>query len=414
MADRSPDSREDGFETRAVMAGEHANPGPDRPGDVTMPIHLSSTYAIQGIDTDMDLESLDPERSEFVYARLNNPTRHALEQRLAALEDADHGLVFTSGSAAIATAVMATVEPGDHLVAFDDLYGGTNQMFRRLFEAHLGVDVTFVDATDTETVAAAVTDETALVWMETPTNPLLKLCDVADIADLAATHNAVLGVDNTFASPYFQQPLDLGADLVVHSTTKYLNGHSDAVGGAILTDDDALVDDLAFLQQVALGNPMPPFDAHQVLRGTKTLPQRMDDHEANAMAIAEFLEDHPSIDNVYYPGLASHPQHALASRQMDGYGGILSFELAGGMDEIHAFTGALEGITLAVSLGGVESLIEHPASMTHGPLSPAEREALGISDSLLRLSVGIESVEDLLGSLEAALAAVERELAAEL
>jgi cystathionine gamma-lyase len=406
MSDKLPDGSEHGFETNAVRAGEHPRPGPDRPGDVTVPIHLSSTFAVEDIDTDIDLESLDPAKDEYVYSRLNNPTRHALEERLAALEGADHGLAFTSGTAAIVTAVLAVVEPGDHLVAFDDLYGGTNQMFQRLFEARLGVDVTFVDATDTATVEAAVSDETALVWMESPTNPLLKLCDIAAVADVAAEHDAVLGVDNTFVSPFFQRPLALGADLVVHSTTKYLNGHSDSVGGAVLSDDAALVEDLGFLQQVALGNVLSPFDAYQVLRGTKTLPARMRAHEANALQVARFLEDHPAVERVHYPGLESHPQHDLATRQMEGFGGVLSFDLAGGLDAVRAFVDGLEGIPLAVSLGGVESLVEHPASMTHAPLSPAEREALGISDSLLRLSVGIETPEDILASIDQALAAI--------
>ncbi len=414
MEGREPtDDRGPHFETRAVTAGEEPEPGDNVPGDVTMPVHLSSTFALDGVDADVELEDLDPEANEYIYSRLNNPTRNALEQRLAALEGAEHGLAMASGTAAIFTAVTAVARPGDHVVAFDDLYGGTNRMFREVFEGHFGVDVTFVDATDPENVAAAVTDRTELVWMETPTNPLLKLCDIGAIAHVADEHDLTFGVDNTFMSPYFQKPLELGADVVVHSTTKYVNGHSDSVGGAILTNDDELADSLAFLQQVGLGNVLSPFDAYQVLRGTKTLAGRMRQHEANAMAVAEFLEDHEAVETVHYPGLESHPQHSLASRQASGYGGVLSFELVGGLEEVHAFVAELDGIPLAVSLGGVESLVEHPASMTHGPLEPADREALGISDSLLRMSVGIEHEEDIVGSLERALSAVAVEPKAE-
>ncbi|MHB9286373.1 trans-sulfuration enzyme family protein [Halobacteriales archaeon Cl-PHB] len=400
------------FETRSVTAGEEPVPGDDVPGDVTMPIHLSSTFALDGVDTDVELEDLDPEQNEYIYSRLQNPTRNALEHRLASLEGADHGMAFVSGTAAIFTAVTAVVQPGDHLVAFDDLYGGTNRMFQEVFEDHFGVDVTFVDATDPENVAAAATDRTELVWMETPTNPLLKLCDVGAIADVAADHDATFGVDNTFMSPYFQNPLDLGADVVVHSTTKYINGHSDSVGGAVLTSDDELAESMGFLQQVGLGNVLSPFDAYQVLRGTKTLAGRMRQHEANAMAVAEFLEGHEAVEAVHYPGLESHPQHSLASRQASGYGGVLSFELAGGLEAVHAFVAALDDIPLAVSLGGVESLVEHPASMTHAPLEPEEREALGISDSLLRMSVGIEHQADIVASLDRSLEAVPVDLKA--
>jgi cystathionine gamma-lyase len=394
------------FETQQVTAGEKPTPGPDRPGDVTVPIHLSSTFAVEGIDMEMELDELDPGESEYVYSRLNNPTRHALEQRLATLCGGEHALACSSGTAAVFTAIMSMVEPGDHVVAFEDLYGGTNRMLNDLFDDHLGVDVTFVDARETAAVADAITDDTALLWMETPTNPLLRLCDVDAIADVADEHAVPLGVDNTFASPYFQRPLEMGADVVVHSTTKYLNGHSDSVGGAVVTDDDALAEDLAFLQQVGLGNMMAPFDAYQVLRGTKTLAARMRQHEHNAMAVAEFLEAHSAVETVYYPGLESHPQHDLASEQMEGYGGVVSFELVGGFREVEQFVADLEEIPLAVSLGGVESLIEHPASMTHGPLDPEEREALGISESLVRMSVGIEHEQDIVDALDAALETV--------
>ncbi len=393
------------FETLSVSAGEPPDPGPETPGDVTMPIHVSSTYALEGVDPDRDLTEFDPDENEYVYGRLSNPTRNAVEKRIAALEGGEYGLAFASGTAAVATALMAVVEPGDHVVAFDDLYGGTNKMLRGLFADRLDVEVSFVDATDTDAVAAAVRPDTRMVWMETPTNPLLKLCDLAAIAELADAAGAVLAVDNTFASPYFQRPLELGADVVVHSTTKYLNGHSDSIGGAAVTDVDHLVEEMGFLQRVALGNPMSPFDAHKVLRGTKTLPGRMEVHEDNARRIASFLEGHDAVDRVYYPGLESHPQHDLATRQMDGFGGVLSFEVDGGIDEVGRFLEALDRIPLAVSLGGVESLVEHPASMTHSTLPVDERRALGITDSLVRLSVGIENGEDLIADLDGALAA---------
>ncbi|MFC3478997.1 trans-sulfuration enzyme family protein [Halobacterium litoreum] len=392
------------LETLAVGHGE--DPGETHRGDVVSPIHLASTFALPGLDPEMSLEDVDPAEGDFLYSRLNNPTRFALERRLAALEGGDHGFAFGSGTAAIATVAMASVEPGDHVVAFDDLYAGTRRMFETLFRDRLDVDVSFVDATDPDNVADAVRPETTLVWMETPTNPLIKLCDVAAIADIADDADARLGVDNTFLSPYFQNPLELGADVVAHSTTKYLNGHSDSVGGALVTDDDELAEELQFLQQVGLGNVLAPFDAYLVLRGTKTLASRMRDHEANALAIAEYLEDHDLVEAVHYPGLESHPQHELAREQTSGYGGILSFELAGEFDDAKRFLEALEEFALAVSVGGVESLVELPAGMTHEPIPKAEREAHGITDTLVRMSVGIEHPEDLVEDLERGFAAM--------
>jgi cystathionine beta-lyase/cystathionine gamma-synthase len=377
-----------------------ANPGESEAGDVVLPIHLSSTFELPGIDAEMTLEDVDPDAGEFLYSRLSNPTRHAVESQLAELEGGEAGYAFVSGTAAIATAVLAVLEPGDHLVAFDDLYAGTRRMFEEMLAGQFGVEVTFVDATDPENVRAAVTDETAMLWMETPTNPLMHLCDIAAIADVADAHDAVFGVDNTFASPYFQRPLERGADVVAHSTTKYLNGHSDGVGGALVTDDPVVAEAVEFRQQVGLGNQLAPFDSYLLSRGLKTLPVRMRQHEANAMALAEYLDGHDAVDAVYYPGLASHPQHDLATEQMDGYGGVLSFELAGGFAEAKAFLEALETMTLAVSLGGVESLAEHPASMTHQPLGPQRRAEVGIRDSLIRVSVGLEAVEDLRADFE--------------
>ncbi|WP_257299572.1 PLP-dependent aspartate aminotransferase family protein [Haloarchaeobius sp. FL176] len=399
------------FETLAVAHGEEATPGAPDVGDVVSPIHLSSTFALPGLDTEMSLEDVDPSKGEFLYSRLSNPTRHALEERLAAIEGGEHAFAFSSGTAAIFTSVLAVVEPGDHIVAFDDLYAGTRRMFENVFRDRLAVDVTFVDATDTGNVADAMTDETTLVWMETPTNPRMKLCDLSAISELTDSRDAVLGVDNTFMSPYFQAPLELGADLVAHSTTKFINGHSDSIGGAVVTNDAAIAEEVVFLQQVGIGDMLSPFDSYLVLRGTKTLPMRMREHEANATVIAEYLDDHELVDSVYYPGLESHPQHELASEQMTGYGGVLSFELAGGLEDAKAFLEHLETFTLAVSLGGVESLVEHPAAMTHEPVPRAEREALGITDTLVRVSVGVEHVDDLVDDLDRGFAVLEERLA---
>ena len=394
------------FETLSVSHGEEPDLS-NGVGDVTSPIHLASTYAVDGIDMDTALEDLDPDADEFLYTRLSNPTRHAVEKRVAALEGGEHAMAFASGTSAVVSTIMAAVEPGDHMVAFEDLYGGTNTMLKELFRDKLNVAVDFVDAADPANVADAMRDETALLWMETPTNPLMRLCDVSAIADLADERGALLGVDNTFMSPYFQRPLELGADVVVHSTTKYINGHSDSLGGVAVTSDDDYAAEIGFLQQVGMGNVMAPFDAYMVLRGLKTLPVRMRQHETNAAEVAGYLEAHDLVSAVHYPGLQSHPQHDLATEQMDGYGGVLSFELDGDLRDVEHFVAALEQFTLAVSLGGVESLIEHPASMTHSPLPAHERAELGITDALLRVSVGIEHSGDLVADLERAFEAVE-------
>jgi cystathionine gamma-lyase len=391
------------FATRAVAAGEHH----DRAGGVVTPIQLSSTYAVDGVDPERGLAN-DPANGEFVYARMGNPTRRALEERLATLEGSDHALATASGMAAISTVALATLEPGDRAVCVADCYSGTRALFEDVLAATLGVDVVFVDATDPDRVAAAVDDATELVWLETPTNPRMRLCDVAGIADRLDDDGPTLAVDNTFMSPYFQSPLDLGADVAVHSTTKYVNGHSDSVGGAVVTDDDALAEAASFLAQVALGNVLPPFDAWLVLRGLRTLPVRMRQHEANAQTVAEFLVDHDAVEAVHYPGLPTHPQHDLAERQTSGHGGVLSFELAGGLGAAQRFLDALETFTVAVSLGGVESLIEHPAGMTHAEVPAETRREHGITDGLLRVSVGIEDIEDLVADLRRGFAAVER------
>ncbi|MFC6732421.1 MULTISPECIES: PLP-dependent aspartate aminotransferase family protein [unclassified Haladaptatus] len=402
--ERSPS--ETRFETLSVTCGEKAKTGPDAVGDVTVPIHLSSTFAVEGIDPEADLLSLDPDANEYVYSRLSNPTRNAVEKRLAALEGGDVAFAFASGTAAIATVAMATLTPGDHVVAFDDLYGGTKAMFTLLLPERLGVDVTFVDARDPENVRDAMQENTRLVWMESPTNPLLHLCDVAAIADIAHEHGALLGVDNTFLSPYFQQPLALGADVVVHSTTKYLNGHSDSMGGVAITNDPDLTTQLTFLQQIGLGNMLSPFDSYLLLRGIKTLPMRMRQHAENAQAVAQFLETHELVERVYFPGLNSHPQADLAHRQMSGPGGVVTAVFKGDLETVEQFVAELDEFTFAVSLGGVESLVEHPATLTHSELTPEERENLGITDTLLRFSVGVEHEADLLADLESALDAV--------
>jgi cystathionine gamma-lyase len=376
------------FETRAVSTGE--DPRRQAAGDVVSPIHLATTFAQDRMGSD----------GAFSYARDGNPTRAALEERLASLEGGDHALALSSGMGAIGTTLLSLLEPGDHLVAFNYLYGGTRKLFDELYGPSFGVDVEYVDATSTEAVAGAVTEETALVWVESPTNPLMKLCDVGAVADVAAEAGATLCVDNTFASPCFQRPLELGADVVVHSTTKYINGHSDSLGGAVVTRDEDIAERATFVQEYATGSVLSPFDAYLVLRGTKTLPARMERHERNALAVAEFLADHPKVDAVHYPGLESHPQHALAGEQMDGFGGMLSFEIDGGEPEAAAFLESLEHVRLAVSLGGVESLIAHVPTMTHHYLDEATRRAMGIPESLIRMSVGIEHPEDVLADLE--------------
>ena len=402
---RRPGADRPRFETLAVTHGEEPDLS-NGVGDVTVPIHLASTYAVDGIDVETGLDDLDPDADEFLYSRLSNPTRHALETRLAALEGGEHAMAFASGTSAIVSTITAAVEPGDHVVAFEDLYGGTNTMLKELFRDRLNVAVDFVDAADPEVVADAMRPETTLLWMETPTNPLLRLCDVEAMAELADEFDALLGVDNTFMGPYFQRPLELGADVVVHSTTKYINGHSDSLGGAAITADDAVAEEIRFLQQVGMGNVLSPFDSYMVLRGLKTLPLRMRQHAHNASEVARYLDAHEKVESVYYPGLESHPQHDLATAQMDDYGGVLSFELDGDLGDVERFVADLDEFTLAVSLGGVESLLEHPASMTHSPLPEAEREELGITDTLLRVSVGVEHPKDLLEDLEGAFEAI--------
>lgn len=371
----------------------HAAQEPDPiTGAVMPPIVLASTFA----------QKSPGQHSGFEYARTDNPTRRTLEQCAAALEGGAHGLAFSSGCAAMTT-LLLTLEPGDHVVACDDVYGGTHRILEKVMRPK-GVETSWVDLTDLDAVEGALTERTKLVWIESPTNPLLKIIDIAAVAERAHAKGIRVGVDNTFATPMLQRPLSLGADVVLHSTTKYLNGHSDVVGGMLVTSDDALNEQLRFLQN-SVGAVQSAFDSFLVLRGLKTLPVRMARHCQSALELAKWLEGQPGVAKVIHPGLESHPQHAVAARQMDGFGGMISVEIEGGLPASRAFLETTRLFTLAESLGGVESLIEHPALMTHGAVPADKRAALGISDGLIRLSVGLEALEDLRADLERALAA---------
>ena len=379
------------FETKAIHVGEE--PDLERgSGDVVVPIHLSSTFARKKIN--------QPTRG-YEYSRTGNPTREALEKKLAVLEDAAFGLAFASGMAAESTLAITLLRTGDHVLAFDDLYGGTRRLFNRILDLHFKVEVTYVDARDPQRIREAIRSSTRLIWLESPTNPLMKICDIAAIAEIAREANIRVVVDNTFLSPYFQKPLRLGATAVVHSSTKYLNGHSDSVGGAVMLSDEDLYRQLKFNQN-AMGAILSPFDSFLVLRGIKTLSVRMREHERNALRLASYLEEHPKVKKVNYPGLESHPQHTLANRQATGCGGMLSFEIKGGLDEAERFLESLRVFALAESLGGVESLIEHPALMTHASVPKEVREQVGLTDSLIRVSVGIEHIDDLIADFDQA------------
>ncbi len=310
-------------------------------------------------------------------------------------------LAFASGMAAESTLAITLLRTGDHVLAFDDLYGGTRRLFNRILDLHFKVEVTYVDARDPQRIREAIRSSTRLIWLESPTNPLMKICDIAAIAEIAREANIRVVVDNTFLSPYFQKPLRLGATAVVHSSTKYLNGHSDSVGGAVMLSDEDLYRQLKFNQN-AMGAILSPFDSFLVLRGIKTLSVRMREHERNALRLASYLEEHPKVKKVNYPGLESHPQHTLANRQATGCGGMLSFEIKGGLDEAERFLESLRVFALAESLGGVESLIEHPALMTHASVPKEVREQVGLTDSLIRVSVGIEHIDDLIADFDQA------------
>ena len=380
-----------GFGTLAVHAGQTPDPAT---GAIMTPVYQTSTFVQEAPATHRGYE----------YARVSNPTRTALEDNLAALEGAAHGVCFASGMAAL-DAILKRLRPGDHVLSMEDIYAGTIRLFRTVFEPY-GLMFSFADMTDPEAVAAAVRPETKLLWIETPTNPLMRVVDIAAVSEIAHASGVAVAVDNTFASPFLQQPLALGADLSMHSTTKYIGGHSDVVGGAVLTNDDAWAESLRF-QVKAAGAVPAPMDCFLTLRSTKTLHLRMERHCRNARAIAAFLQEHPKVAHVYYPGLPDDPGYETARKQMRDFGGMLSFSLRNDRmeDAVRVMTN-LRVVALAESLGGVESLIEHPATMTHAFLSKDEREAFGITDSLMRLSVGVEEEADLIADLEAALAAV--------
>ena len=378
------------FETKAIHIGEEPNLKDGGSGDVVIPIHLSSTFA---------RKEVDKPTGGYEYSRSGNPTRHALEKRLAVLEDAKFSLAFSSGLAAETVIALTLLKSDVHVIAFDDLYGGTRRLFNKIFNQNFKVDFSYVDARNVGDVRRQIKSNTKLIWLETPTNPLIKLCDIKAISEIAKKKNIIVIVDNTFMSSYFQKPLNLGADIVIHSTTKYLNGHSDSVGGAIMLSNEEIYNKLKFNQN-ATGAILSPFDSFLVLRGIKTLSVRMEKHNENAMKIAKFLRIHPKVKKINYPGLKNHSQHELAKKQMSGFGGMLSFEIKGGLKEAKKFLENLKIFSLAESLGGVESLIEHPALMTHASLSKEEREDVGITDSLIRVSVGIENVEDLIEDLE--------------
>jgi len=378
------------FSTRTIHAGQSPDP---TTGAVMTPIYATSTYAQESPGV----------HKGFEYARSQNPTRFAFERCIADLESGVAGFAFASGLACAAT-VMETLDTGAHVIATDDLYGGSYRLFERVKRRSSGLAFSFVDMSDLAAVEAAIRPETRMLWVETPTNPTLRLVDLEGVADLARRRGLITVADNTFASPYVQRPLELGFDMVMHSTTKYLNGHSDMVGGvAVIGDNSQLADQMRFLQN-ALGAISGPFDSFLALRGLKTLALRMERHCSNAQEIAQWLQSHPAVERVIYPGLESHPQHDLARRQMTGgFGGIISVEIAGGLAPSRRLLERTQLFTLAESLGGVESLIEHPAIMTHASIPPEQRERVGITDGLVRLSVGVEDVGDLIDDLSQAL-----------
>ena len=376
------------FATKAIHAGQEPDPST---GAIIAPIFQTSTYVQAGLG----------EHKGFEYSRTQNPTRSALEECMAAIEDGRYGLAFASGMAA-ESAILSLLSAGEHMVSCDDLYGGSYRIFERVMRRY-NVETTYVAAGNIAGYERAIRPNTKMIWLETPTNPLLRLIDIQAVAEIAHRHNLLLVVDNTFASPYFQQPLKLGADIVVHSTTKYLNGHSDIIGGALVLNNEEVYQAIKFYQNAAGGVPSP-FDSWLTLRGIKTLAVRMRQHEENAIAVAKFLAEHPRVEKVYYPGLPAHPDYALAKRQMSGFGGMVSFQFKGVYADVDKVVRRFKFFALAESLGGVDSLVCHPASMTHGSIPKDIRESRGLTDALLRLSVGIEDVDDLLADLEQALA----------
>jgi cystathionine gamma-lyase len=384
------DTRDWGLGTRAIHAGQHPDPST---GAVMPPIYATSTYA----------QSSPGVHQGFEYSRTHNPTRFAYERCIAGLEGGSRGFAFASGLAATST-ILELLDSGSHVICMDDVYGGTYRLFERVRRRSAGLDFSFVDLTDPAAFEAAIRPNTRMVWVETPTNPMLKIVDLRAIAAIAKRHGLLMVADNTFASPILQRPLEHGADIVMHSATKYLNGHSDMVGGiAVVGDDVELAEKMAFLQN-SVGAVQGPFDSFLALRGLKTLHLRMRAHCENAQALAEWLQTHPAIEAVIYPGLKTHPHHALAARQMDGFGGIVSIRIKGGYAGAQRFCERTHLFTLAESLGGVESLVNHPAVMTHASVPPERRAVLGIHDDLVRLSVGVETLDDLRHDLQQALA----------
>lgn len=379
------------FATRAIHAGQ--NPDPTT-GAIMTPVYLTSTYVQESPGVHKGWE----------YSRTHNPTRKAYENCIANLESAKYGFAFASGCAATTT-IMAMLKNGDHVVAMDDMYGGTFRLFDKVLR-HQGLDFTFTDLTNVSNLEKAIKPNTKLLWLETPTNPTLKLADIKALSKIAKAKNILVVVDNTFMSPYFQKPIELGADIVVHSATKYIGGHSDMVGGVAVMNDLQLAERTQFLSN-SMGGIQGPFDSFLALRSLKTLPIRMKAHAENAIKIADFLEAHPMVEKVVYPGLKSHPQHALAKEQMSGFGGMITFFIKGGFDSAKKFLESVQVFALAESLGGVESLIEHPAIMTHASVPAEQRKILGIDDSLIRLSVGIEDCDDLLADLKQAFAQIK-------
>jgi cystathionine gamma-lyase len=376
------------FATRTIHAGQSPDP---TTGAIMPPIYATSTYvqASAGV------------HQGFEYSRTHNPTRFAFERCVADLESGTRGFAFASGMAATAT-ILELVDSGSHVIAMDDLYGGTRRLFEGVRRNSAGVEFSYVDLTEVAALEQSIRDNTRMIWLESPTNPLLKIIDLQAMAAIAKAHDILLVVDNTFATPYLQRPLEFGCDIVMHSATKFINGHSDMVGGIAVTDDDALAERLAYLQN-SIGAILGPFDSFLALRGVKTLDVRMERHCVSAARIASWLEKDERVDSVLYPGLPSHPQHELAKRQMDDFGGIVTFFIKGDLENARRFLERCEVFSLAESLGGVESLVDHPAIMTHASVPAEERVKLGISDQLIRLSVGIESLDDLIADLDQAL-----------
>ena len=381
-----------GFSTRAIHNGEEPDFREGASGDVAVPIHLATTFA--------RLKASNP-TAGYEYTRSLNPTRKALEEKLAALDGARYGLAFSSGLAAASTVIISLLKAGDNVIGFDNLYGGTRRLLSNVF-INFGITVSYVDATIPENIEKAIKPETRLIWIETPTNPLLKIADIRAIAQIAKRHGLILVVDNTFLSPYFQKPLSLGADVVVYSTTKYIGGHSDALGGSVVTNDEDIYQKISYNQN-AVGAVLSPFDSYLTLRGAKTLAIRMEQHQKNAIALAEYLQKSAKVKRVLYPGLKTHPHHEVATAQTTGFGGVLSFELDGTLADAESFLSRLKLFSTAESLGGVESLAEIPSIMTHASVPKEVREKNGITDTLIRLSVGIEDTADLIADIKGAL-----------